>query len=187
MVSDAYVFQFWLQNWLQRSNRTTVHCTSVNIPTMQYHVLSIGAVYDIRENYDDVFFVIGSIFIMSSLLFASIPLIQKHRERSEAAAVTAGGSHRGETVGIIRPEHKQTSKIPQRSVSKASLGNESGGGGGGGGGGVAEYGSTASNDKPYLCTNDVSQNTTLTNSAATAAAVKHGGSGSDFADFSSLR
>ena len=54
--------------------------------------------------------------MVSALVFAAIPLIKRHRENSQSNVT--------EMTGIIRSEHKQTFKIPQRSVSKGSLANE---------------------------------------------------------------
>ena len=86
----------------------------------------VGAVYDIRENYDDVFFVIGTIFILSSVIFALIPIIKNYREKHP--------TNFSEGSNIIRSEHKQTFKISQRSISKGSLAADNG---------LIEYGSTA--------------------------------------------
>ena len=89
--------------------------------------------YDIRENYDDVFFVIGSIFIMSSVIFALIPLIKNHRLRTQGEF--------GEGSNIVAGEHKQTFKISQRSISQGSVATENG---------LQEYGSTAKTHAPRM-------------------------------------
>ena len=78
--------------------------------------LFTGAVYDYRKQYDDVFYVIGVIYVIDALLFSCIPLIQYLRGKKS--------NHFGncnEFTGIISIENKQTFKVPQRSVSNSSL------------------------------------------------------------------
>lgn len=75
-----------------------------------------GAVYDFRKQYDDVFYVIGCIYVVDAILFALIPILQNRRRRRNAAM-----GNFNEFTGIIGTEHKQTFKIPQRSVSITSL------------------------------------------------------------------
>lgn len=44
-----------------------------------------GVVYDIRNTYNDVFFVVGGIYFIDAAIFAAIPLIKHRRSLRQAA------------------------------------------------------------------------------------------------------
>ena len=86
-----------------------------------------GAVYDIRKNYDDVFFVIGSIFVLASLIFGAIPIVKRHSDAAKSNAhlsdAPAAADERTSIVtGSDVHNNKQTFLLPaQSSMSKNSL------------------------------------------------------------------
>ena len=87
-----------------------------------------GAIYDFRKSYDDVFYVVGVLYLIDAAFFAAIPFIKNRRLAREREA--------NELTGIVSEEHKQTFRITKRSISKNSLGD-------GDAGVASEYGSTA--------------------------------------------
>ena len=92
-----------------------------------------GFIYDFRKSYDDVFYVVGCLYIIDTVVFALIPILKKRRERRERTECN-------EFSGII--SNKQTFRIStKRSVSKSSLANEDQDG-------MSEYGTTASTRTP---------------------------------------
>jgi len=93
-----------------------------------------GAIYDYRKSYDDVFYVVGALYVIDVVIFAAIPFVKRRRERMEAK------TDYNEITGIVGD--KQTFKITNRSVSKGSLANEDNNGGV-----VGEYGTTAKTDQ----------------------------------------
>ena len=38
-----------------------------------------GAVYDWRRSYDDMFYVVGAVYAMSTIVFSAIPILQRYR------------------------------------------------------------------------------------------------------------
>lgn len=38
-----------------------------------------GVVYDIRQSYNDVFFVVGAVYAVNTIVFAAICIIQRRR------------------------------------------------------------------------------------------------------------
>lgn len=94
-----------------------------------------GAIYDFRKSYDDVFYVVGVLYLIDAAFFAGVPFLKNRRlarERMES----------NEFTGIVGEQHKQTFRITKRSISKSSLVD------GEPGGAVSEYGSTAATDYP---------------------------------------
>ena len=75
-----------------------------------------GAIYDYRKSYDDVFYVVGALYVIDAVIFASIPFVDKYRKRSgklNYADIPGGVGQQNET---------QTFRIT-KSVSKSSLVN----------------------------------------------------------------
>lgn len=108
--------------------------------------LCSGAVFDLHESYTEVFFVVGCVYIVDTVIFAAIPLIQSRREsqrKSSSSFDDLKGGTRFETFRISA----------KRSISKSSLANgelqEAGGlnGGAGNTGGIAT--GTGSVVSPY--------------------------------------
>ena len=92
-------------------------------------MLITGAVYDIREKYDDVFYVVGALYMVDAIIFAAIPGLEwwrRYTGQSTYDDIAGMGAGAGQT---------HTVKVPQRSISKNSLANETEG--------VIEYGATA--------------------------------------------
>lgn len=46
----------------------------------KYFFFYSGAIYDIRHNYDDVFYVVGAVFVIDAVLFGGIVVLQKWKE-----------------------------------------------------------------------------------------------------------
>lgn len=87
-----------------------------------------GAVYDIRNTYNDVFFVVGGIYIIDAAIFAAIPLIKYRRSLRQAASYD----------DCADATKFSTFKVNFRNVaSGSSLAN--------GEGSVSEYGTVSSN------------------------------------------
>ena len=78
-----------------------------------------GAIYDLRKSYDDVFYVVGCLYLADTVLFGSIVYLQKRRAQF-------GGLHPdyNEIGGVVGQGTTQTFKITgNRSLSKGSLGD----------------------------------------------------------------
>lgn len=78
---------------------------------------ALGFIYDFRKSYDDVFWVVGGVYVIDVVLFASIPWIKWRRERNEASKLDYN-----EIAGVVG-QHRQTFKIG-KSHSKSSLKDE---------------------------------------------------------------
>ncbi len=100
--------------------------------------LHTGAIYDLRKSYDDVFYVVGAIYVVDAFIFAGIPLMDKYRE---ARGLKPGPSPYEDIDAAAIGEHTQTFRITKRSLSKSSLVN-------GEAEGVNAYGTTGTTQPP---------------------------------------
>ena len=87
-----------------------------------------GAIFDIRGLYDDVFYVVGALYVLDGIIFAAIPGLEWWRNYT-------GQTTYDDIAGMSSGQQTHTVKVPQRSVSKNSLANEPDA--------VIEYGRTA--------------------------------------------
>ncbi|ELT90070.1 hypothetical protein CAPTEDRAFT_218721 [Capitella teleta] len=95
-----------------------------------------GAIFDIRKSYDDVFFVVGALYMINTFIFALIPYFgwRRRRKQQESESYT-------EIHGMVATNYRETYKISSmRSLSKGSLAN-------GDADGVPEYGATTQETK----------------------------------------
>ena len=79
----------------------------------------VGAIYDMRKSYDDVFYVVGCLYLIDAFLFGSIVYLQRRRQQF-------GGLRPdyNEIAGVVGHGTTQTFKITgNRSFSKGSLGD----------------------------------------------------------------
>ena len=106
------------------TGNTSAHVSEVARNVTLCGCVATGAVYDIRQNYDDVFFVIGSIFVVASVIFGAIPFVKRHSEQRAAANrgdAPASATERTYIVG----DTKQTFPLPAHgSISKNSLNSD---------------------------------------------------------------
>ena len=98
----------------------------------------LGVIYDFRKSYDDVFYTVGFLFFIDTLLFLGIPLMQLRREKMEKSRLDYS-----EIQGYAGQQHTQTFRITKRSISKSSLAN-----GDADGGVITDYGTTAPVEPP---------------------------------------
>ena len=78
-----------------------------------------GAIYDMHKSYDDVFYVVGCLYLIDAFLFGSIVYLQRRRQQF-------GGLRPdyNEIAGVVGHGTTQTFKITgNRSFSKGSLGD----------------------------------------------------------------
>jgi len=71
-----------------------------------------GAIYDINKSYTDVFIVVGCVYIVATLVFGAIPLLQYLRQRSSPVD-EMNGATKFETFRIST----------KRSTSRGSIAN----------------------------------------------------------------
>ena len=71
-----------------------------------------GAIYDLNKSYTDVFIVVGCVYIVATLVFGAIPLLQFLRERSSPVD-EMNGATKFETFRIST----------KRSTSRGSIAN----------------------------------------------------------------
>ena len=72
---------------------TNLH-TQFFLPSLRiFFYLFPGAIYDLRKSYDDVFYVVGCLYLIDALLFASIVYLQKRRAQY-------GGTYGYNTIAI---------------------------------------------------------------------------------------
>ena len=88
---------------------------------------ALGAVYDLRHSYDDVFYVVGVLYVIDAFVFGAIPIIKRYRSHVEKLNYTDIDSSE---------YHRQTFRISKMSVSQSSLVKDSG----------VEYGTTATTE-----------------------------------------
>ena len=99
-----------------------------------------GAIYDYRKSYDDVFYVVGALYVLDAIIFGLIPWMDTYRAKMGIKT----GSY-DEIHGAV-DQHTETYRITKRSLSKSSLVN---GEPDGGVGGTIEYGTmSAPNAEP---------------------------------------
>ena len=123
-----------------------------------------GFVYDLKQSYADVFFVVGGIYLLDTLLFAGVPLIQARRDRSKQLRgsgenICISSLRQQDEVGnplggglqldcpvpstmattVQAPNTKGFNPFQAAAVVGAAGGGGVGGGGGGGGGGDGSY------------------------------------------------
>jgi hypothetical protein len=82
-----------------------------------------GAIYDIRQLYDDVFYVVGALYVLDAIIFACIPALDWWRRYT-------GQTTYDDIAGLgtaSAGQQTHTVKVPQRSVSRGSLANEADG------------------------------------------------------------
>ena len=87
----------------------------------------LGAVYDLRHSYDDVFYVVGVLYVIDAFVFGAIPMVKRYRsyiDKKNYADIDSSEYHR------------QTFRISKQSLSQSSLVKD----------GVAEYGTTATTE-----------------------------------------
>lgn len=79
-------------------------------------LLFSGAIYDLRQSYDDVFYVVGCLYAIDAVIFAGIVYLQQRREKY-------GGLYPAD-YDEIAGNTTQTFKIHgMHSMSKGSLAN----------------------------------------------------------------
>jgi len=71
-----------------------------------------GAIYDVNKSYTDVFLVVGGVYIVATIVFGAIPLLQYMRQRSWPAD-EMNGATKFETFRIST----------KRSTSRGSIAN----------------------------------------------------------------
>ena len=68
-----------------------------------------------RKSYDDVFYVVGALYFINTVIFGAIPLMDRYRRSRKKLDYN-------EIAGAV-DQHKQTFRIIKRSVSGNSVGN----------------------------------------------------------------
>ena len=82
--------------------------------------------YDLRHSYDDVFYVVGVLYVLDTFVFSAIPIIKHYRTFKEKRNYTDMDSSEYQ---------RQTFRITKQSLSQTSLFKEQDS--------VPEYGTTA--------------------------------------------
>lgn len=60
----------------------TSSCFSAGVGSLASPLIS-GLIFDIRNSYDDVFYVVGGVSVLNALSFGLIPLLQHRGEKKE--------------------------------------------------------------------------------------------------------
>ena len=92
-------------------------------------------IYDWRRSYDDVFYVVGVLYVIDAFIFAAIPFLDRYQERHGLGIFAEKDANGGQYT-------QQTFRITKGSLSTSSLvhGDQADG--------VKEYGTTSSTTQP---------------------------------------